>query len=235
VRVVVFGASGMVGAGVLLECLDDPRVASVLAVGRRSCGVTHPKLTEVLHGDFYDYSAIASRLAGLDACFFTLGVSAAGLSEAEYAHQTYDLTLAAARATLAGSPRLTFCYVSGVGTDSTERGRVMWARVKGRTENALLALPFAGAYMLRPGFIQPLRGVRSRTALYRAFYVALAPVVPLLRRVLPKTIATTVSIGRAMIELALNGEERRILGPADIERLAQRYEMGRATLLSRGR
>ncbi len=234
-RVVVFGASGMVGAGVLLECLDDPRVESVLAVGRRSCGVTHPKLTEILHADFYDYSAIESWLAGLDACFFTLGISAAGLSEAEYAHQTHDLTLAAARAVLAKSPRLIFCYVSGAGTDSTERGRVMWARVKGRTENALLALPFAGAYMLRPGFIQPLRGVRSRTPLYRAFYVVLAPVIPLLRRALPKTIATTVSIGRAMLELALNGDERKVLEPADIERLAQRYDTGRATLPPQGR
>lgn len=219
-RVAIFGASGMVGGGVLLECLDDPRVESVLVVGRRSCGVTHPKLTEALHADFFDYSALRSRFAGLDACFFCLGVSAAGLSEAEYTRQTFDLTLAAARSMAEVAPRLTFVYVSGAGTDSTERGRVMWARVKGRTENALLALPFSAAYMLRPGFIEPLRGVRSGTRLYRAFYVAFGPVLPLLRRLFPNQITTTVAVGRAMIRLAAAGDAKKILDPEDINRLA---------------
>ncbi len=219
-KVVLFGASGMVGGGVLLECLDDPRVESVLVVGRRTCGVTHPKLTELLHEDFFDYRALEPRLRGLDACFFCLGVSAAGLSEAEYTRRTYDLTLAAARALAAASPRLVFVYVSGAGTDSTERGRVMWARVKGRTENALLALPIGGAYMLRPGFIEPMRGVRSRTPVYRAFYVVVGPLLPLFRRIFPRQITTTVAVGRAMIALAERGDAKNVLAPEDINRLA---------------
>jgi uncharacterized protein YbjT (DUF2867 family) len=220
VRVALFGASGMVGGGVLLECLDDARVESVLVVGRRNCGIRHPKLTEVLHEDFFDYTPIQSRFAALDACFFCLGVSAAGKSEDEYSRLTHDLTLAAARSMVAVNPHLVFCYVSGAGTDSTERGRVMWARVKGRTENALLDMPFKAAYMLRPGFIQPMRGVRSRTALYRAVYVVLAPLFPLLRGVFSRSVTTSVNVGRAMIRLAANGEARKILGPEDINRLA---------------
>ncbi len=217
-HVVIFGASGMVGAGVLLECLDDPRVASVLVVGRTSCGRTHPKLTEVLHADFYDYTAVQSRFAGLDACFFTLGTSAAGKDEATYRRQTFDLTLAAARAMV--SPRLTFCYVSGAGTDSTERGRMMWARVKGATENALLRMPFKAAFMLRPGFIQPLKGVQSKTPAYRWAYVVFGPILPLLRRLAPGQITTTVAVGRAMIALALHGHAKHILDPDDINEAA---------------
>jgi len=220
VKVVLFGASGMVGGGVLLECLDDPRVASVLVVGRRACGVTHPKLTEILHPDFFDYAPLAPRFRDVDACFFCLGVSAAGLTEAEYTRRTYDLTLSAARALAAASPRLVFVYVSGAGTDSTERGRVMWARVKGRTENALLALPIRGAYMVRPGFIQPMRGVRSGTPLYRVFYVVLGPLLPALRRMFPRQITTTVAVGRAMIALAAHGDKKKVLDPEDINRLA---------------
>ena len=210
----------MVGAGVLLECLDDPRVDSVLVVGRTPTGVVHPKLEEVRHADFFDYEALRPRFSGLDACFFCLGVSSAGKSEAEYARLTFDLTLAAARAILEASPGAVFVYVSGVGTDSTERGRVMWARVKGRTENALLALPFRGAYMMRPGFIQPMRGVRSRTTLYRAFYSVFAPLFPLARKFFPSHVVTTVDVGRAMIRLAAEGDFRKILEPADILRLA---------------
>jgi uncharacterized protein YbjT (DUF2867 family) len=217
-HVVIFGASGMVGDGVLLECLDDPRVASVLVVGRSSCGRTHAKLTEILHADFYDYTAIQSRFAGLDACFFTLGTSAAGKDEATYRHITYDLTLAAARAMV--SPRLTFCYVSGASTDSSERGRMMWARVKGATENALLRMPFKAAYMLRPGAILPLRGVRSKTPAYQFFYTVLAPVLPFLRRIAPGRITTTVAVGRAMIALALHGYAKPILDPEDIDKAA---------------
>jgi len=220
VKVVLFGASGMVGGGVLLECLDDPRIESILVVGRRSCGVSHPKLIEVLREDFFEYTSLAPRFRELDGCFFCLGVSAAGLSEAEYSRRTYDLTLAAARALAAASPRIVFVYVSGAGTDSTERGRVMWARVKGRTENALLALPIGGAYMLRPGFIEPMRGVRSGTRLYRVFYVLLGPLLPLWRRLFPRQITTTVAVGRAMIALAAHGDAKKILGPADINRLA---------------
>jgi uncharacterized protein YbjT (DUF2867 family) len=220
VRVAIFGASGMVGKGVLLECLDDPRVASVLVVGRRRCGVTHPKLEEVLHQDFYDFSALRPRFAGLDACFFTLGTTSARKTEADYTRQTYDLTLAAAREIVAASPQAVFVYVSGVGSDSTERGRVMWARVKGRTENALLALPFRGAYMMRPGFIQPLRGVSSRTPLYAAFYRWLSWLFPIARTLFPNQVVTSVEVGRAMLQLASRGYSRKILEPRDIRRAA---------------
>ena len=219
-RVAVFGASGMVGGGVLLECLDDPRVESVLVVGRTPTGIVHPKLAETRHENFFDYGAVRARFAGLDACFFCLGVTSAGKSEDDYTRLTYDLTLAAARAIVEVSPGAVFVYVSGVGTDSTERGRVMWARVKGRTENALLALPFRAAYMMRPGLIQALRGVRSKTPLYQKFYVVLAPLVAMARKLFPRHVVTTVEVGRAMIRLADKGDAKKILEPADIRRLA---------------
>ena len=219
-RVVIFGATGMVGAGALLECLDDARVESVLAVGRHASGLSDPKLTEVLHSDFFSYDGLRPRFAECGACFFCLGVSSAGMDEAAYHHLTYDLTLAAAQAMVAANPRMTFCYVSGQGTDVTERGRTMWARVKGKTENALLRLPFKAAYMLRPGFIQPLRGVRSRTPLYQAFYSALGFLLPVLRRLAPDQITTTVNVGRALIRLAAEGYGSRIVLAADINRLA---------------
>ena len=175
-RVAIFGASGMVGKGVLLECLDDPRVDSVLVVGRRSCGVTHSKLEEVLHRTSSTSQRCATDSRASTPCFFCLGTTSAGKTEADYTHQTYDLTLAAARAIVQASPGAVFVYVSGVGTDSTERGRVMWARVKGRTENAILALPFRGAYMLRPGFIESLRGVLvEHSALQHALLPLRAP------------------------------------------------------------
>jgi uncharacterized protein YbjT (DUF2867 family) len=220
VRVVLFGASGMVGSGALLECLEDRRVTAVLVVGRTTCGIAHPKLEEILHRDFFDYSTIAARLTGLDACFFCLGVSVLGLSEAEYSRLTYDLTLAAAHALLAQNRQLTFCYVSGAGTDSSEQGRVMWARVKGKTENALLALPFTAAYMFRPGYIQPMKGVRTKVAAYRAIYALLGWLYPLLRRLAPNHITTSVQVGRAMIHVALAGYPQHILAPADINRAA---------------
>src|SRR5262245_52138436 len=201
-RVVIFGATGMVGKGVLLECLDDPRVDEILLVSRHALDVHHPKIREVLHEDFFDFSTIESRFAGLDACFFCLGVSSVGMSEDEYRRLTYDLTLAAATAianVTAGC--LTFCYVSGEGTDSTERGRTAWARIKGQTENALMRLPFEAAYMFRPGYIQPLRGIRSKTRWYQAGYDVLGWLYPLLRRALPRYVTTTVNLGRAMIQV----------------------------------
>jgi len=160
VNVLIFGATGMVGMGALLECLDDSRVQSVLVVGRSSCGVRHAKLTEVLHQDFFNYGPLADRFRDRDACFFCLGVSSAGMDEPKYHRLTYDLTLAAAQAMATANKRMTFCYVSGQGTDSSGRGSSMWARVKGQTENALLRLPFKAAYMFRPGLIQSMRGVR---------------------------------------------------------------------------
>jgi uncharacterized protein YbjT (DUF2867 family) len=209
----------MVGAGALLECLDDPRVRTVVTVGRSATGIRHPKLTDVVHGNFFEYAPLRPQFADVDACFFCLGVSSAGMSEAEYAHLTYDLTLAAAKAFVEAGARPTFCYVSGAGTDSTERGRTMWARVKGKTENALLALPFRAAYMLRPGFIHPMRGVRSKTPLYRVAYVVLGWLYPVLRRVAPGSVTTTVAVGRALIRLAAEGYPNSILETQDINRL----------------
>jgi uncharacterized protein YbjT (DUF2867 family) len=219
-KVVLFGATGMVGAGALLAALADPRVDSLLAIGRKPTGRAHPKLREVIHQDFFNYDALRAEFASVDACFFCLGVSSAGMSEANYTRQTYDLTLAAARAMAAANPRMTFCYVSGVGTDSTERGRVMWARVKGRTENALLALPFKAAYMFRPGFIQPMDGVRSKTTWVQALYTLSAPLYPLLHPLFPQYTTTTAHLGRAFIEVADGGYAERYLYSTDIEALA---------------
>jgi uncharacterized protein YbjT (DUF2867 family) len=218
--VVIFGASGMVGMGTLLECLDDGRVTSVLVIGRRPCGVAHPKLIEELHQNFLEYGPLGEKLRGYDACFFCLGVSAAAMDGATYFEMTYDLTLAAAKAMLVASPGSIFCYVSGQGADSTAEGRVRWARVKGRTENALLRLQFKAAYMLRPGFIQPLRGVRASAMQYKAFYVLVAPLYPLLRRIAPASVTTSVNVGRAMIQLAAVGDAKHLLENDDINRLA---------------
>jgi uncharacterized protein YbjT (DUF2867 family) len=219
-KVVLFGASGMVGTGALLAALTDRRVDSVLVIGRTPTGRTHPKLREVLHQDFFNYDTLHMEFASADACFFCLGVSSAGMSETDYTRQTHDLTLAAARAMAGANPRMTFCYVSGVGTDSTERGRVMWARVKGRTENALLALPFTAAYMFRPGFIQPMDGIRSKTTWVQALYTLSAPLYPLLLRLFPQYTTTTAHLGRAFIEVTANGYPTKIIYSKDIEALA---------------
>ncbi len=219
-QVMLFGATGMVGAGVLQECLIDPRVTSILVVGRQTCGVTHPKLQEILHADFFNYSDIQPQFAGSRACFFCLGVSSVGMPEESYRRLTYDLTLAAARSMLAVNDQLTFCYVSGAGTDTTERGRMMWGRVKGATENALLRLGFKAAYMFRPGFIQPLKGIRSKTRWYQAIYTALGPLYPILSRVAPTYVTTTEAIGRAMIRAVVHGYQKPILETEDINRLA---------------
>lgn len=227
VRVVLFGATGMVGQGVLLEALDDPEVTEVLAVGRRPTGRSHPKLREVQVTDFADLSPLQERFAGYDACFFCLGVSSVGMSEADYSRVTFDYTMAAAKALLAASPGLVFVYVSGMGTDSTEKGRSMWARVKGRTENRLLAMPFRAAYMFRPGFIQPERGIRSRTAFYRAFYAASRLFGGLLVRAFPGQATTTGRVGRAMIQVARTTPPQRIVEAAAINALAKAREVGR--------
>ena len=219
-RVVLFGATGMVGSGVLLECLDSPRVDSVLVIGRSSTGVSHPKVREIIHSDFLEFKTIRGELTGADACFFCLGVSSAGMREDDYRRLTYDVTLAAANALLAESPQLTFIYVSGEGTDSSERGRIMWARVKGKTENALLAMPFKAAYMFRPGFIHPLRGVRSKTAAYQLMYSLAGWIYPVLSRLAPAHTSTTIAVGRAMIEVAADGYPKKILGSREINALA---------------
>ncbi|MFD9333232.1 epimerase [Streptomyces sp. NPDC060028] len=218
-NVILFGATGMIGRGVLRECLRDDTVERVLAVGRTPLAVSHPKLRELVQDDVSDLSA--PDLASYDACFFCLGVSSVGMKEDAYRRVTHDLTLAVARPLAAANPHLTFAYVSGEGTDSTERGRSMWARVKGRTENDLLKLDFQ-AYMFRPGIVQPARGMPSKTRLYRALYAVTAPLVPVLRRVAPNLVTTTEALGRAMIAVAGPGPrgEQRVLRPQDINRLA---------------
>lgn len=215
-NVLILGATGMVGQGVLRECLLDEGVTRVVTLGRAATGQTHPKLEEIVHPDLFHLSAIEGRLRGLDACFYCLGVSAAGMSEAEYSRVNYDMTLAVAETLVRTSPELVFVYVSGTGTDSTERGRVMWARVKGRTENALLRLSFRSAYMLRPGLIVPMHGVKSKTRLYRAFYTMLGPLLPILRRRFPRSIITTEQMGRAMLRLARSGYPRQVLEAGDL-------------------
>jgi uncharacterized protein YbjT (DUF2867 family) len=219
-NVLLFGATGMVGAGTLLECFADPRVTSVLAITRSPTGRRHPKLREVIQADFFTYDGLAADFAAADACFFCLGVSSIGMKEDAYTRLTYDLTLAAARAIAAENPRMTFCYVSGVGTDSTERGRTMWARVKGKTENALLALPFKAAFMFRPGYIQPIGDVRSKTAWVQAAYTVIAPLYPVFHRLFPNSMTTTTNLGRALIQVAVAGYSKSILYSADFNRLA---------------
>jgi uncharacterized protein YbjT (DUF2867 family) len=214
-KVILFGASGMVGQGVLRECLLDPEVTEIVAVLRTPLGLSDPKLRAVVHKDFADFSAIGPALAGADACFFCLGVSSAGMSEARYFRITHDYTMAAAYALVTLNPGMTFTYVTGKGADSTEQGRVMWARVKGRTENALLKLPLE-AYMFRPGIIQPLHGIRPKSAVYRAFYTLAAPLIGPIRRLWPGSIVTTEQVGRAMIRVAREGYPTRILETADI-------------------
>lgn len=220
-RILLFGATGMVGAAVLEQCLADERVAHVLAVGRSPTGRAHDKLSELAHADMFDLSPIASRLAGYDACFFTLGVSSAGMKEPEYTRVTYDLTLSIAKTLLAVCPHMTFEYISGAGTDETEKGRVMWARVKGRTENALLALGFERAVMVRLAGLVPVKGFKSKTRLYRVFYSLSRPVLPVLARLTPGMVTTSRVLGRAMIAAALGETDEVRLSGKDIHRLGK--------------
>jgi uncharacterized protein YbjT (DUF2867 family) len=222
-KVLLFGATGMVGQGVLRECLADPGVESVLAVTRTAIGEQHEKLRELVHDDFTDFSRIAAQLSGYDVCFFCLGISSAGMSEADYHRITYDFTMAAAETLARVSPGMTFIYVSGAGTDSTERGRSMWARVKGKTENALLKLPFKAAYMFRPGYIQPLHGIVSKTKLYRVIYAIMGPLYPLWKALLPRYVITTEDVGRSMIQVARHGAEKQVLENADLAALSREY------------
>ena len=220
-RVVLLGATGMIGQGVLRECLGAPDVEAVLAIGRRPTGGAHPKLTDLVVPDLLDLAPHAAALAGFDACFFCLGVSSAGMREADYRRVTRDLTLAVAEALVRRSPRMTFVYVSGAGTDATEQGRAMWARVKGETENALRRVGFARVYLFRPGFIQPLHGIRSRTPLYRIVYALAAPLFPVLNALFPGQLTTTERLGRAMLAVARHGAPDPVVEVRAINALAR--------------
>jgi uncharacterized protein YbjT (DUF2867 family) len=215
-NILIFGATGMVGQGVLRECLRASDVERIQTVGRTATGVHDPKLHEVIHRDLWNYAPIELQLQNFDACFFCLGVSSFGLAEEEYTHTTYDLTLAAARTLVRLNPQMTFVFVSAAGADSSEQGRTMWTRVKGRTENALLHLPFTAVYIFRPGLIQPLHGARSKTASYRLIYAVAKPLFPLLHLIFPKSVLTTQMIGHAMLAVARGGAPKAVLEAKDI-------------------
>jgi uncharacterized protein YbjT (DUF2867 family) len=217
-NVILFGATGMVGQGVLRECLLDPEVQSVLSLGRSSTGRHHPKLREIVRKDLFDPGGIEKDLTGLDACFFCLGVTSAGLTEQQYARITHDLAVLWAQALVKANPGMTFVFVSGAGSDT--KGRAMWQRVKGRAEDALLALPFKATYVFRPAFIQPLHGIRSRTISYRVLYAIFRPLFLPFRALFPKFATTTEQLGRAMIGAAKRGAPRHILESGDIPALA---------------
>jgi uncharacterized protein YbjT (DUF2867 family) len=215
-KVVIFGATGMVGQGVLRECLLDPDVESVLAVVRNASVPQHDKLREIVHQDVCDLAAIEDSLSGYDACFFCLGVSSVGMKEETYRRVTYDLTVSVARTLANLNSTMTFIYVSGAGTDSTERGRSMWGRVKGKTENAILQMRFKAVYLFRPAYIQPLYGARAKTAWYGAFYAVVRPFYPLLKTLFPNYVTTTECVGRAMLNVTKRGFPNPVLENRDI-------------------
>jgi uncharacterized protein YbjT (DUF2867 family) len=218
-NVVLFGATGMIGQGVLRECLLAPDVNRVLTIGRTATGVPNAKLREIAQPDMWNYASIEDQLRGFDACFFCLGVTSAGMSEADYTRVTYGITMAAAQTLFRLNPDMTFVFVSGAGADSTENGRLMWARVKGKTENAIARLPFKASFAFRPGVVQPMNGERSRTAAYRVLYAMTKPLLPLLRRVAPGQILTTEQFGRAMLLVVRQGAPKRVLETTDINEL----------------
>jgi uncharacterized protein YbjT (DUF2867 family) len=225
-NVILFGATGMVGQGVLRECLLDSEVESVLSIGRSAIEQQHEKLHQIVLKTLTDLSSVESRLSGYDACFFCLGVSSAGMSEDDYRHVTYDLTLSVAATLVRLNPAMTFVYVSGAGTDSSEHGRMMWARIKGKTENALLAMPFKAAYMFRPGYIQPMHGVQTKTQWYGTMYAIISPLYPLLKRLFPGYVTSTERLGRAMISVAKTSATKRVLESNDINDISAKSLLG---------
>lgn len=220
-NVIITGATGMVGKGVLLECLDHPEVKTVLSISRRSLGMNHPKLKELLHADFSEFKTVAEQLAGYDACYACMGVSAAGLNETDYTKYTYTYTLALARVLVEINPAMTFTYVSGEGTDSSEKGRQMWARVKGKTENDLLKLGFMQAFAFRPGAIIPLRGIMPSSKMYRTLITYLKWLLILLKKIAPNAVVNTTQLGLAMINITKRGYNASVIRPRDILILAE--------------
>lgn len=216
IRAIITGATGMVGEGILHECLQHPDVESVLVIVRRSTGNTHPKLKEIVHADFFNLSAIEGELAGYNACFFGLGVSSVGMKEPEYTRMTYDLTMHVATTLCRLNPGMVFCYVSGARTDTTEKGRSMWARVKGKTENDLQKLPFRKAYMFRPGYMHPTQGLKNTLPAYK--YITW--MYPILKVLTPNSVSTLKDLGMAMINVVLKGYDKPILEVKDIKAVA---------------
>jgi uncharacterized protein YbjT (DUF2867 family) len=217
IKAIITGVTGMVGEGVLHECLLHPQVETVLVINRKPCGITHPKLKEIIHQDFFDISAIESQLSGYNACFFCLGVSSVGMKEPEYYKLTNTLTLNVAQSLSKLNPEMTFCYVSGAATDSSEKGRSMWARVKGKTENDLMKLPFKKVFAFRPGYMHPTKGLKNTNPYYK--YISW--MYPLLRAVFPGGVSTLVELGQAMINVVRFGYEKPVLEVKDILALAK--------------
>ena len=220
INAIITGTTGMVGEGVLMEALLHPDVEKVLVINRRSCGVTHPKLTEIIHADFLDLSRISERLVGYYACFFCLGVSSVGMKEDVYYSMTYTLTMHMADILSGQNPEMTFCYISGAGTDSTEKGRLNWARVKGKTENDLMKLPFKKVFAFRPGFMLPEKGARNVKGYYAGFRV----LYPVLRALFPGFVSTLKEVGIAMINSAIYGYEKSVLEVKDIVVLSKKHD-----------
>ena len=218
IKAIITGATGMVGEGVLHECLLHPDIESVLVINRRPCNIQHPKLKEIIHENFFDFSAIEDQLSGYNACFFCLGISSVGMKEDKYSKVTYDLTLGFATTLAKLNPEMIFCYVSGAGTDSTEKGKMMWARVKGKTENDLMKLPFKKAYMFRPGFMQPTKGLKNANKMYKVFI----PIFPAINFLFPNFVSTLAQVGIAMINTVNKGYEKQVLEVKDIKELAER-------------
>jgi len=217
IKAIITGVTGMVGEGVLHECLLHPDVESVLVVNRKPCGVKHEKLKEIIHKDFFNFSSIEDQLTGYNACYFCAGVSSVGKKEEEYKHITYDLTLSFTNTLLKLNSEITICYVSGSGTDSTEKGRIMWARVKGKTENDLLKLPFKAAYMFRPGYIQPTKGLKNAYKIYKIF----TPFYPIMKTLFSKYMVSLEELGKAMINVTLYGSDKKILECKDIVKISK--------------
>jgi len=216
IKAIITGATGMVGEGVLHECLLHPDVETVLVINRKPCNTEHPKLKEIIHENFFDFSSIEDQMSGYNACFFCLGISSVGMNEEKYTKVTYDLTMGFARTVAKLNPDMTFCYVSGEATDSSEKGKMMWARVKGKTENDLMILPFKKAYMFRPGFMQPTKGLKNANKMYKVFM----PVFPVIKLLFPKHVSTLAQVGIAMINVVNMGYEKQVLEVKDIIKLA---------------
>jgi len=218
IKTIITGATGMVGEGVVHECLQHPNVESALVINRKPSGVKHQKLIEIVHEDFFNLTPIENQLAGYNACYFCAGVSSVGKKEEEYKHITYDLTINFAKTLIKLNPTMVFCYVSGSGTDSTGKGKIMWARVKGKTENDLLKLGFKDAYMFRPGYIQPIKGLKNAYKVYKVF----SPFYPVLKTLFPKYVVSLQEVGLAMINVTLFGLEKKILECKDIFQIAKK-------------
>jgi uncharacterized protein YbjT (DUF2867 family) len=220
IRAIITGATGMVGEGVLHECLLHPDVEAILVISRKPCRVMHPKLKEIIHPDFFDLSAIEDQLSGYNACYFCLGVSSIGMKEPEYFKLTYTLTMNVAQTLSKLNPDMTFCYVSGGGTDSSEKGRSMWARVKGKTENDLMKLPFKQVFAFRPGYMHPTKGLKNTLP----YYKYMSWMYPFFRAVFPKFVSTLAELGLAMINVTRFGYEKQVLEVKDIVALAHMDE-----------